>query len=72
MQRNNFFLMNGNRHSSLPFLFSLEQCVKCTATKEYLERKGIEVKIIVLPKNLKEWTEEQKDIVYKFDVLDKI
>jgi len=39
-------------------LFSLENCVKCTQTKELLDgRENIE--IVTFPHNINEWTDEQ-------------
>jgi len=39
-------------------LFSLENCIKCTQTKELLNNRN-DIKIVTYPHDIKEWNEEQ-------------
>ena len=39
-------------------LFSLENCIKCTQTKELLTGRD-DIKIVTFPHDISDWTEEQ-------------
>ena len=52
-------------------LFSLENCIKCTQTKELLlDRNDIE--IITFPHEISDWDEDQKNQAKTFDVFDDL
>lgn len=40
------------------FLFSLENCIKCTQTKELLADRD-DIKIVTFPHDINEWDDEQ-------------
>ena len=40
------------------FLFSLENCIKCTQTKELLANRE-DIKIVTFPHDINEWDDEQ-------------
>ncbi len=40
------------------FLFSLENCIKCTQTKELLAYRD-DIKIVTFPHDINEWDDEQ-------------
>jgi glutaredoxin len=52
-------------------LFSLENCVKCIQTKEILGNRN-DITMVTLPHNLQEWSEDQKQMVRSYDVLDDL
>jgi glutaredoxin len=52
-------------------LFSLENCVKCTQTKELLSDRD-DVKIVVYPHDLGEWNDEQLSEAKSYKVFDDI
>ena len=52
-------------------LFSLENCIKCTQTKQVL--KNLEdIEIITFPHEIREWTQEQKDFAKNHDVFEDL
>ena len=52
-------------------LFSLEECVKCTQTKELLKNHDIDdVEIVTFPHNIKEWSDDEKNTAASYDVID--
>lgn len=52
-------------------LFSLENCLKCTQTKDILTDRE-DIAIVTLPHNLQDWSEDQKQMVRSYDVLDDL
>jgi len=52
-------------------LFSLENCTKCTQTKELLVDRG-DIKIMTLPHDLNEWSDENLEFVKSHDVFEDI
>jgi glutaredoxin len=52
-------------------LFSLDNCVKCTQTKEILVNRD-DITVVTLPHNLQDWSEDQKKMVSSYDVLDDL
>jgi glutaredoxin len=49
-------------------LFSLEHCTKCEQTKRLLHNNN-DIKMITLPHDISEWTNEQKNLVETYDVI---
>jgi len=52
-------------------LFSLENCMKCTQTKELLEGRE-DVKIVTYPHDLSKWTDEQLKESKEYDVFEDL
>jgi glutaredoxin len=52
-------------------LFSLENCMKCTQTKELLEGRN-DVRIVTYPHDLSEWTEEQLKESEEYNVFEDL
>ena len=52
-------------------LFSLENCMKCTQTKELLTDRG-DIKIVTYPHDINEWNDEQLDDAKSHDVFDDL
>ena len=52
-------------------LFSLENCVKCTQTKELLSSKD-NVEIITFPHDFSQWTEENLQCAKTFNVFEDL
>lgn len=48
-------------------LFSLQNCVKCTQTKEILKDRN-DIEIITLPHEIDDWNEKDHNIVNKYNV----
>lgn len=55
-----------------PILFSLEQCQKCDVIKNLITLKSIDVEVITLPHEYKDWSDEQKKLVMKHGVLNDL
>jgi glutaredoxin len=52
-------------------LFSLENCTKCNQTKQLLP-EDTDVKIIQLPHDYMNWSDEEKQTVESYDVLEDL
>lgn len=52
-------------------LFSLENCTKCTQTKELLEERD-DVKIVTYPHEINEWNEENLKEAKSHDVFEDL
>ena len=52
-------------------LFSLEQCVKCTQTKELLHDRD-NVQIVTFPHDLQQWSNEELNCAKTFDVFEDL
>ncbi len=52
-------------------LFSLENCTKCTQTKELLLNRD-DVKIVTYPHEITDWSEEQLDEAKSHDVFEEL
>ena len=52
-------------------LFSLENCVKCTQTKELLEDRK-DIRIVTYPHDIKNWTEEQLNEAKSYSVFEDL
>ncbi len=52
-------------------LFSLENCIKCTQTKQVLKNCE-DVEIITFPHEIAMWTEEQKEFAKNHDVFEDL
>ena len=52
-------------------LFSLENCMKCTQTKELLEGRN-DVRIVTYPHDFSEWTEEQLKESEEYNVFEDL
>ncbi|MDG6228548.1 MAG: hypothetical protein QCH96_01125 [Candidatus Thermoplasmatota archaeon] len=52
-------------------LFSLENCMKCTQTKELLEGRD-NVRIVTYPHDLAKWTDEQLKESKEYDVFEDL
>jgi len=52
-------------------LFSLENCMKCTQTKELLEGRN-DIDIVTFPHDLGNWTEEQLNNAKSHDVFEDL
>jgi len=52
-------------------LFSLEDCIKCTQTKEIIP-KDAKITIMTFPHNYAEWTNDQKKIITTYDVFEDL
>lgn len=53
-------------------LFTLENCIKCTQTKEVLNKKNINYDIIKLPHEIGNWKENHHEITKKYNVFNDI
>jgi glutaredoxin len=54
-----------------PILFSLENCTKCTQTKELLTDQN-DIKILTLPHDFNEWDEEHITLAKMHDVFEDL
>jgi len=54
-----------------PVLFSLENCVKCTQTKELLAEHP-DIKIVTFPHDLHQWTPDDLTLAKTFNVFDDL
>ena len=52
-------------------LFSLENCMKCTQTKELLTHRD-DIKNVTYPHDINEWTEENHNLAKTYNVLDDL
>jgi len=52
-------------------LFSLKQCIKCNAVKEYIENRE-DIKIITFPHNIKEWQDSEIKLAKEYDVFEDL
>ena len=52
-------------------LFSLENCTKCTQTKELLTGRD-DIKIVTFPHDINKWTEEQLNQAKAHDVFEDL
>jgi len=52
-------------------LFSLENCIKCTQTKEIMNDRD-DIQILTYPHEINEWNEEQLEQAKSYDVLDDL
>lgn len=52
-------------------LFSLEQCMKCTQTKELLEGRD-DIEIVTFPHDLNQWNEDQLRTAKNHDVFEDL
>ena len=52
-------------------LFSLENCMKCTQTKELLEGRA-DIKIVTYPHDINEWSEENLKEAKSHDVFEDL
>ena len=52
-------------------LFSLENCIKCTQTKELINNRE-DIQILTYPHEINEWNEEQLEQAKSYDVLDDL
>jgi len=53
------------------FLFSLENCIKCTQTKELLADRD-DIKIVTFPHDINKWDDEQLNDAKSHDVLEDL
>jgi glutaredoxin len=53
------------------FLFSLDNCVKCTKTKELLKNRQ-DIEIVIFPYDLNMWSDEQIEKAKFYDVFDDL
>ncbi len=53
------------------FLFSLENCIKCTQTKELLADRD-DIKIVTFPHDINEWDDEQLNNAKSYDVFEDL
>ena len=53
------------------FLFSLENCIKCTQTKELLVNRD-DIKIVTFPHDINEWDDEQLNDAKSHDVFEDL
>ena len=52
-------------------LFSLENCMKCTQTKELLVDRD-DIKILTFPHDLNEWSDENLELAKSHDVFEDL
>ena len=52
-------------------LFSLEQCMKCTQTKELMTDRD-DIRIVTYPHDISDWTEEQLSEAKSFGVFEDL
>ena len=52
-------------------LFSLENCIKCTQTKELLRDRN-DIKIVTYPHDVAEWTDEHLNEAKSYDVFEDL
>lgn len=52
-------------------LFSLENCIKCTQTKELLSGRD-DIEIVTFAHDFSKWSNENLDIAKSYDVLDDL
>lgn len=53
-----------------PILFTLSQCLKCEEAKKYLD--GIDIDVVQFPNTFGQWSEFEKNIAEKYDVLEDL
>ena len=53
------------------FLFSLENCIKCTQTKELLADRD-DIEIVTFPHDINEWDDEQLNDAKSHDVFEDL
>jgi glutaredoxin len=53
------------------FLFSLENCIKCTQTKELLADRN-DIEIVTFPHDINEWDDEQLNDAKSHDVFEDL
>jgi glutaredoxin len=52
-------------------LFSLENCIKCTQTKELLNNRN-DIKIVTYPHNIDDWDKEQLKQAKDYDIFNDL
>ncbi|MCJ2513361.1 MAG: hypothetical protein LN408_02825 [Candidatus Thermoplasmatota archaeon] len=52
-------------------LFSLENCIKCTQTKELMNDRD-DIKILTYPHEINEWDKDQLDHAKSYDVFEDL
>jgi len=52
-------------------LFSLENCIKCTQTKELVNNRN-DIEILTYPHEIKEWDNNQIEKAKSYDVFDDL
>ncbi len=52
-------------------LFSLENCIKCTQTKELIKDRN-DIEILTYPHEIKEWGQDQIDYAKSYDVFEDL
>ena len=52
-------------------LFSLENCIKCTQTKELIKDRN-DIEILTYPHEITEWDQDQIDYAKSYDVLEDL
>jgi hypothetical protein len=52
-------------------LFSLENCMKCTQTKDLLTDRG-DIKIVTYPHEITDWSQDQLDEAKSFGVFEDL
>ena len=52
-------------------LFSLENCIKCNQTKQLLS-ETTDGRIIQLPHNYADWSEEEKEIIQSYNIMEDL
>ena len=54
-----------------PILFSLQNCMKCTQTKELLEERN-DIDIITYPHDINEWSDDELNQAKTYNVFDMV
>jgi hypothetical protein len=52
-------------------LFSLENCIKCTQTKELMSNRH-DIKILTYPHEINDWNKDQLDFAKLYDVFEDL
>jgi hypothetical protein len=52
-------------------LFSLENCIKCTQTKELMNNRN-DIEILTYPHDINEWEKDQLEKAKSYDVLEDL
>ena len=52
-------------------LFSLENCIKCTQTKELMENRD-DIEILTYPHEVNEWSKDQLENAKDYDVFEDL
>ena len=52
-------------------LFSLENCMKCTQTKDLIEDRN-DIKIVTFPHDIKDWNEDHLEYAKSHDVFEDL